>query len=286
VSVGLSQPAGARVEAPSSPDVSVILPCYRAADVASASIQTLQLCLPRIARSWEVIVVDDGGGDFREAEWERDSQVRLLRLPFNQGKGAAVRAGLLAASGRVRIFTDVDLPFGVDEFPVILELLGRRKLHLVIGDRTLPRSSYHLQIGLMRRLASSVFSHFVGTMVTGGFFDTQCGLKAIRGDVADALCPHLIVNRFAFDVELLYVALRHRLDVKAIPVRLRNNNTSSVRLWSDSWRSVWDVLRIKRRQLAGGYDVKALHEIVRADYETIRQLGQSNVPNSGTTTWQ
>ena len=285
MSIGLPQGDGARQSRMSSPEVSVVIPCYRAAPLARASVETLRLSLPRISRSWEVIVVDDGGGDFRDPEWELDPQVRLLRLPFNQGKGAAVRAGLLVASGKVRIFTDVDLPFGIDEFPVIVELLGRRRLHLVIGDRTLPGSSYHLQLSPLRRLASSVFSQFVGTMVTGGFFDTQCGLKAIRGDVADALCPHLTVNRFAFDVELLYVALRHRLDVKRIPVRLRNNDTSSVRLWRDSLRSALDVMRIKQRQLSGRYDIEALREIVRVDFESVRQVAHSNLPNSEAMTW-
>jgi hypothetical protein len=99
--------------------------------------------------------------------------------------------------------------------------------------------------------------------VTGGFFDTQCGLKGLRGDVADALFPILRVDRFAFDVELVYVALKHRLDIKRIPVRLVHNETSSVRLLRDATRGAVDVFRIKASQLGGRYDAPALDDIVR-----------------------
>lgn len=261
------------------PELSVVIPCYRAAPLARESVERMRRDLPHLARTWEIVVVDDGGGDFRDDEWPDDPQIRLLRLPVNRGKGAAVRTGLLAARGQARVFTDVDLPFGLSAFPSMVQLLLERRFHLVIGDRTIPGSTYALRVGVLRRLASAVFSRFVGTLVTGGFFDTQCGLKAIRGDVAEALCPALQVDRFAFDVELLYVALRHRLDIKRIPVRLQNNDTSSVRLMSDSLRGIWDVLRIKARQMGGEYDIAALNEISQADFEAVtmraRRQGQA-----------
>jgi hypothetical protein len=108
-------------------------------------------------------------------------------------------------------------------------------------------------------------------MVTGGFFDTQCGLKGIRGDVADALCRSLHIDRFAFDVELIYVALKHGLDIKRIPVRLEQNETSSVRLFQDSLQGIADVLRIKARQLRGAYRVPALEAISRAELEALQR---------------
>jgi dolichyl-phosphate beta-glucosyltransferase len=106
--------------------------------------------------------------------------------------------------------------------------------------------------------------------VTGGFFDTQCGLKGFRGDVAEHLFAAARLNRFAFDVELLYLALVHRLDIKRIPVRLRRNATSSVRLVRDSSRMLLDVLRIKGYQLRGDYRCRALEEIVLADFDRRR----------------
>lgn len=253
-----------------NPSVSVVIPCYRAATVGRRSVATLGDALERTGLEWEVVVVDDGGGDFAADEWSGDPRITLLRLPVNQGKGAAVRAGMLAARGEIRIFTDVDLPFGTDLLPVIATYLRDRDFHMVIGDRTLPGSSYHVRTTWSRRLASGLFTGFVGTIVTGGFFDTQCGLKGVRGDVADALFPLLRIDRFAFDVELVYVALKHRLDIKRIPVRLLHNETSSVRLLRDSVRGFLDVFRIKLHQLRGAYGSPALDALVTSDFEAAR----------------
>jgi glycosyltransferase involved in cell wall biosynthesis len=201
-------------------------------------------------RTWETIVIDDGGGDFGGIPFDNESHATLIELPRNRGKGAAVAAGMLAATGRVRIFTDVDLPYGLAPVPLIVEAVERRGFHLVIGDRTLP---------------SALFTEFVGRLVTGGFFDTQCGLKAVRGDVADTLFHAVRIERFAFDVELVYVALKHRADIHRIPVRLIRNDTSSVRLVRDSVRGVVDVFRIKLHQLRGHYAVPALADVLHRD---------------------
>lgn len=254
--------------------LSVVLPCYRAAPLARRSVARLRTALRGQPLSWEVIVVDDGGGDFAADEWHDDPHVRLFSLPRNRGKGAAVRTGMLAARGRTRIFTDVDLPFGTALFPIIDRFLQDRGFHVVIGDRTLPGSAYHQQLPAARRMASSVFTAFVGTVVTGGFFDTQCGLKGVRGDVADALFPLLRIDRFAFDVELVYVSLKHRLDIKRIPVRLEQNESSSVRLLRDSARGVVDVLRLKAHQMTGRYASRELDAIVSADVAAVASTGQ------------
>ena len=257
------------------PELSVILPCYRAAHLARRSVDELSVVLEESGFSWEVIVVDDGGGDFDPREWRDAANVRLLSHSVNRGKGAAVRTGMLAARGQARIFTDVDLPFGTDLIAVMSAYLREGGFHLVIGDRSLPGSSYHLSTALPRRLASALFTGFVGRIVTGGFFDTQCGLKGLRGDVADALFPILQLDRFAFDVELVYVALKHRLDIKRIPVQLVHNETSSVRLVRDSARGVVDVGRIKANQLRGRYRSSALERIVRHDFETARTAART-----------
>ena len=88
---------------------------------------------------------------------------------------------------------------------------------MVIGDRTFPQSRYETELSFGRRMASAVFSRITNVIVTGGFFDTQCGLKGFRGDVADALFGLQTVNRFAFDVELIYLALKNGLEIKRIP---------------------------------------------------------------------
>ncbi|HJU69144.1 MAG TPA: glycosyltransferase [Gemmatimonadaceae bacterium] len=265
-------------------DVSVILPCYRAGELVRGSVALLEECLRPGPWSYEIIVVDDGGGDVTAADLAESPFARTVRLPVNQGKGAAVRAGLMAARGTARVFTDIDVPYDPDLILVMASHL-RQGYHLVVGDRTLPGSQYAHDIGWRRRLASNAFSFLVGHLVTGGFYDTQCGLKALRGDVAQLLAPLLRINRFAFDVELLYVALKHRLDIKRVPVRLRRNETSSVRLIRDSSRMLVDVGRLKINQVRGSYDCQPLAMLLSAEHErhraAVRQLLQERPENAG-----
>lgn len=255
-------------------ELSVVLPCYRAAPLALRSVERLTAFLPQVVPTWEVIIVDDGGHDFAPDAFAKDAGVRLIRLPMNRGKGAAVSHGMRSATGCVRVYTDIDLPYDLELIRPIVRYIRDGGFHVVIGDRTLPASSYRQDIGWKRRLASSLFSHFVGTLVTGGFFDTQCGLKGVRGDVAETLFALQQIERFAFDVEVLYLALYHRLDIKRIPVRLRNNETSSVRLLRDSARGVVDVFRIKYHQIRGDYESAALAAMVSREFA---QVEESNV---------
>lgn len=248
-----------------------MLPCYRSATLAEESADRLAAFLGRLGFSYEIVVVDDGGGDFPPDAFADRDDVHLLRLDRNRGKGAAVRAGMLAARGEVRVFTDVDLPYDLDLIAVMRECIVTQGYHLVIGDRTLPGSAYSDVTSGKRRVASALFSAFVGRIVTGGFFDTQCGLKAVRGDLADMIFPLVQVDRFAFDVELVYLALKHRLDIKRIPVQLRNNQTSTVRLFRDSARGVADVFRIKYHQLRGHYRGEAIDRVLHDEFVEMRE---------------
>lgn len=263
-----------------APDLSVVLPSYRAAALALRSVDRIRATLEKGRLSWEIIVVDDGGGDFGPDAFVGDPGVRLLRLSRNEGKGAAVAAGMREAAGRVRIYTDADLPYDPELMPVMAAYILDRGFHLAIGDRTLRGSSYHLKLGITRRALSGVFSAFVGTIVTGGFFDTQCGLKAIRGDVADVLFRLIRIDRFAFDVELVYLALKYGADIKRVPVQLERNDSSSVRVWRDSVRGAFDVLRIKYNQLTGCYSSPELAAIIAADFDSARSDGGSDTSKS------
>lgn len=261
-----------------TPDLSIVLPCYRAPELARSAVAQLESFLEPLACDYEIIIVDDGGGDVSRAQLGGSDRVRLIAMPTNRGKGAAVRIGLLSARGRARVFTDIDIPYDPELFLIIARYLVVHKYHLVVGDRTLPGSSYAHDVGWRRRLASSAFSFLVGRIVTGGFFDTQCGLKGIRGDVAEVLLPLTCIDRFAFDVELLYVALKSRLDIKRIPVQLRRNETSSINLLRDSARMLADTLRLKYLQLRGQYDSEALNEIVSVDFEREKSSLLATVP--------
>lgn len=244
-------------------ELSVVLPCFRGASLASETVAELKTVLDAsFPDQWEIIVVDDGGGDFPPG-WSPDPAVSLIGLDRNHGKGRAVREGMARARGRARIYTDIDLPYDPWLIPVMAEYLLADGFHVVVGDRRLPESSFPNDQPLVRRSVSSVATFLIGTLVTGGFFDTQCGLKGLRGDVADFLFPMIRTDRFVFDVEVVYVALRFNCSIKRIPVTLGNpTGVSTVRPLKDAARSFFDLLRIKRRSMSKHYCCEPLGDLI------------------------
>jgi hypothetical protein len=150
-----------------------------------------------------------------------------------------------------------------------MRYINERGFHAVVGDRTLPGSSYQHERP-MRRAVSEVASFMFRTFVTGGIYDTQCGFKAFRGDVAAELFRLARTDGFAIDVELIYLMLKYRLDIKRIPVQLRYNAGSSVRVVRDSARAARDVLRMRANWAGGAYRSSALDSILASDSGELR----------------
>jgi hypothetical protein len=98
----------------------------------------------------------------------------------------------------------------------------------------------------------------VRMLVTGGLFDSQCGLKGFRSDVAEALFPLLTHNGFSGDVELLYIALKHNLSIRRIPVRLQGSSPSTVKLTIHSLPMLGRILGLRRNWTSGRYDSEVL----------------------------
>jgi dolichyl-phosphate beta-glucosyltransferase len=252
------------------PDLSLVLPVFNAAPFLEQSLAEAEEFLSREALSWEIVVVDDGSTDGTpERLAARPARnLTVVSLPENLGKFGALKAGMRASRGRCRIFTDADLPFDVDAVPYMARLVNDRGFHIVTGDRTLVGSDYRPHVSRRRGTASAAFSFLVRMLVTGGLFDTQCGLKAFRSDVADALFPLLSENGFAGDVELLYVALKYNLEIKRVPVRLRRSQPSSVHLGLDAVRMLGRIASLRHAWDSGRYRSPALEKIAGQAYWT------------------
>lgn len=234
--------------------LSIVLPSYNDGELLARHVPGLLDYLQQLGVSHEVVIADDGSkDDGRTRDVASELGCRYVANPVNQGKGAAVRRGMKSASGRFRIFTDADVPYELESIERFLWYLDFKEFHMVAGDRRLEQSSYFTEVPLWRRLGSHVYSFVVGRFVASGWFDTQCGIKGFRGDVADDLFGVSRISRFAFDVELLYIALKRNYDIKRLPVRLRCQEGSSVRMIRDGMAMVRDLAVIRWHQFAGHY---------------------------------
>ncbi len=248
------------------PEIAIVIPAYNAAGFLADRIRWLSDELQARGIAARIVLVNDGSSDTTAAVIDalcvQHSHVVAVQLAQNVGKFGAIAAGMKASEGiSCRIFTDADVPYGADVIPKMVSLVNVRGYHMVVGDRTLPGSVYSERLPWLRRSASKAFTTFIRLAVTGGLHDTQCGIKAYRGDVADALFPLLQEPGFAGDVEALYIALKHNLSIRRVPVQLRFSGSSSVRVLEHSARMFAAALRLRARYQRGEYASPALEAI-------------------------
>ena len=122
-------------------ECSLVMPAYQSARIIADNVARVVDFFDQRELRAELVVADDGSSDGTPDLVPSFPNVRVLRLP-HRGKGGALRAGMAAARGDVRAFTDADLPYGLDQLPMAIRWINERRYHAVIGDRTLPGSAY------------------------------------------------------------------------------------------------------------------------------------------------
>jgi dolichyl-phosphate beta-glucosyltransferase len=247
-----------RIDRPTPPGsvrLTVVVPAFREEARIASSIAGIEAALAGVAADGglEVLVVDDGSGD-RTAEVAEAAGARVVRLPENRGKGAAVRAGMLAGSGRTIVFTDADLAYPPEQ---ILALLAEVEAgwDVVVGSRR-HSGSDTAEISRLRWLSGKLFNLLTGIVLLGQYRDTQCGLKAFRADVARLVFGHTRLERFAFDVEVFHLVERYGLSLREVPVTLVTSEGSTVRVGSDALTMIADLFKVRRWAGQGVYDVE------------------------------
>jgi dolichyl-phosphate beta-glucosyltransferase len=201
-------------------------------------------------RLHEIIVVDDGSRDGTSAVVRaRQSAVhlRLLRLERNRGKGAASRAGMLAADGDCLLIYDADAATPVSEIPRLVEQLWAGA-DVVIGSRVRGRKQNLVSMQWHRRLIGSVY-HALCSALIPGIDDAACGAKLFTRDAARDLFSRQRIDRFAFDIEVLSLAMRRGYKICELPVRWEAIPGSKVNLVRDSLNMSWSVLGLYVRHM-------------------------------------
>ena len=238
-----------------SPELSVVIPAYCEERRLPATLERVTSFLLRTRRSYEVLVVDDGSSDGTVAVAERHAShgVIVLRQPENRGKGAAVKRGVLASSGRVVLVTDADLSTPIEDLARLEAQLANAEV--VLGSRALAASEILERQPLLRELMGRTFNLILRGLGMTRFRDTQCGFKLLEGHAGRRIAAELAVERFAFDVEMILLAEAMGYRVCEVPVTWSNSPTSHVHPLRDSLRMLVDVVKLRlsaRRRRPGG----------------------------------
>lgn len=199
---------------------------------------------------WDVVVVDDGStdgtADIVRAVAARYGEVRLLRQPSNRGKGAAVRAGMLAARGGWRLFADADGATPIAELKRLEAALGGGG-DIAIGSRAMAAAGVVVRAQAHRVAAGRVFNALAELLGLAGIHDSQCGFKAFTAAAADDLFPRLTTAGFGFDVELLLRARARGWRIVEVPVTWHHQPASKVGVLKDGPRMLWQIVDARRR---------------------------------------
>lgn len=245
---------------PMIPAVSIVIPAYEEEDRLSDPLRQIFRFIEAERLAAEVIVVDDGSRDKTAETADRvfeefpDIQSKVIRYEENRGKGYAVKIGLLAARAEVAVFSDADLSTPIEEIYKLIRPIQDGEYDVTFGSRALDRSLIGTHQPWRREQGGKVMNLIIRTMSGLNFYDTQCGFKAFNMKKFRPLLDVMTIDRFGFDVEFLFVAQRHNLKLKEIPVRWNNVEGSKVSVFRDTRRMISELSQIRRNAKKGVYD--------------------------------
>jgi dolichyl-phosphate beta-glucosyltransferase len=239
------------------PDLSIVIPAFNEEARVGPTLREYVAYCRQGARRVELIVVDDGSLDRTSAVvntlGSEYPEIRLIRLAENQGKGHAVRSGVVNARGRFVLFADADGATALSEIER-LEAALEAGADVAIGSRAVADAGVKVRARLYRRVIGRIFHGLVEALTVPGVKDTQCGFKLFRGPVAHDLFSRMRIRGFSFDVEVLMMAQRRGFRIAEIPVNWTHQPGSKVNLVTDSARMVRDLFVIRGRYMSGQYN--------------------------------
>lgn len=232
--------------------LSIVIPAFNEAGRIRSSLDQLTTFLDAQPWDYDIRVVDDGSSDGTAdavLACARANPRIVLQRESHRGKGGAVKAGLLAATGVFRFMCDADLSMPTAE---LLRFLPPRQTDcdVAIGSRE-GLGARRVGEPWMRHFVGRVFNRAIQSLAVPGISDTQCGFKLFTAESVQAIFPHVTLDGWAFDVEVLCIARAKGLRIVEVPIEWHHRPESKVSVLRDSWRMLRDVLRVRARTRRG-----------------------------------
>jgi len=235
-------------------DLSLIIPAYNEEKLIGETLSKVVSFLDNKKFVWEIIVVDDGSIDktSKIVESLKNPKVKLITLKKNQGKGAALKAGFLAAEGRLQIYSDADLSVDVETINPFMQKL--EKFDVIIASRRVKGARIRKHQPWLRENMGRVFT-FLTQLVTGSqVVDFTCGFKGFTKTAARNIFARSLISRWAYDAEIVYLAEKKDFKILEYPVSWVNRKDTRVRLNKVVLESLRDLVRIRILDMQGRYD--------------------------------
>lgn len=236
-------------------ELSIVIPAYNEQGRLGHTLMHIQHGVAQLFDAGlhlrELVVVDDGSIDHTvriAREWSQKLPITVISLPQNRGKGAAVRTGMLRATGELVLFYDADGATPIGEVVKLFTALQSQQADIAIGSRVLQGREAMVTMSLHRRIIGRLY-HFLCSRLVPGIRDTACGCKLFRASAAKRIFELQHIDRFAFDVEVLTIAFDRRYRIVEVPVRWTEIPRSKVRIVRDGLQMFWCVFRLYLQRL-------------------------------------
>ncbi|MGH9605646.1 MAG: dolichyl-phosphate beta-glucosyltransferase [Terracidiphilus sp.] len=246
------------------PKYSIVIPAYNESARIPATLQAVVDCVRHRGWSAEIVVVNDGSRD-RTADVVRAfaahaPEVRLLDNSVNCGKGYSVRYGLLHSFGEVVMFTDADLSAPIEEAEGLFAALAQGA-DIAIGSRWLEGSRQTHRQPLYRQFFGRCFNALTRAVMGLPFADTQCGFKAFTRNAAQTVFQLQTIDRWGFDPEILFIALKRGYKIVEVPVSWAHDERTRMSYLKDGMRMLEDIAQVRWNAFLGRYDreVERIH---------------------------
>jgi len=238
------------------PKYSIVIPAFNESGRIPATLRSVVECIR--ARGWdaEVVVVNDGSRD-NTAEVVREfartaPEVRLLENPKNCGKGFAVRNGILNALGEIVMFSDADLSSPMEEAEGLFAAIAGGA-DIAIGSRWLASSRQTHRQPLYRQFFGRCFNLLTRMVMNLPFADTQCGFKAFTRSAAQTVFQLQTIERWGFDPEILFIALKRGYQITEVPVSWAHDARTRISYLRDGLQMLKELAIVRWNALLGRY---------------------------------
>lgn len=221
--------------------LSIIIPCYNEGWKLKQNILKIHEFMK--GKEYEIICVNDGSTDDTLKCMNEITNIKVVSYEKNRGKGFAVKTGIESSSGDRILFMDADLSTGLNAINLALQ----SESDIIIGSRTNSDSDVEGKT-FIRNLSSYISNLIIRVLIGISYRDTQCGFKMLTRNAASLIVRKQKIERWAFDVEWLYIAKLNNLSVKEIPVVWKDDRDSKVKLIKSSISFFNETLNIRKNK--------------------------------------
>ncbi|KKQ97502.1 MAG: hypothetical protein UT24_C0013G0012 [Candidatus Woesebacteria bacterium GW2011_GWB1_39_12] len=237
--------------------LSIVVPAYNEEKIIKDNLRKIISYLRMKKYGWEIVVADDGSTDktasLVKSEIDKDKRVRLVRLKKNKGKGGALKEGILTARGKYIIFMDADLSVDLENIDIFLKEL-KKDTSVVIASRRVKGAKIEVHQPWHRETMGRVFTLLTRILMKVNISDFTCGFKGFTKESAKKIFSASLINRWAYDAEILFLADKFGYKIKQMPIIWKNRNETRVRLKRVIFETFRDLFKIRLNDFNKAYD--------------------------------